>query len=327
MTAARWLFVAALSLGAARFALADPFPKDNIKWLETMSHAAHSLDYTGTFVYQFGNHVEVSRITHVVDADGEHGRLESMDGLPREIIRNNNEVWCVINGRKFRMMRHGGAQFPALLQDPRQLARISKVYVVRNDGEGRVADFHAHAILFLPRDHMRYGYRMWADSSNGLLLKAEVLDQRGQVVEQYAFTQLEVGSNHVDRSWINEDKPPLTQTAARQTSTVPDIEEPVVSGWEVDDLPPGFHKVAELRRLIHENKGMAIQMVYTDGLAGVSVFIEKADNDHDDMAGLTSQGAVQVYSRRQDGHLVTVVGEVPPQTVMQIGDSVRYAGK
>lgn len=330
MTAEKWLVLAALTLGAVQPAPGDPFPPDNAKWLETMSQAAHRTDYTGTFVYQYGDHVEVSRITHVVDANGEHGRLESMDGTRREIIRNNNDVWCVIGERKYRMVHHGGGQqFPALLQDPRQLAEINKFYVVRNDGEGRVADFHAHAILFMPRDQMRYGYRMWADSSTGLLLKAEVLDRRGKVVEQYAFTQLTVGGN-IDRSWIAGNKPPVMPAAARQqaqAAPAPGAEQQVVSGWLVDDLPPGFHKIAELRRPIHDQKGMAIQMVYTDGLAGISVFIEDVDNDQDDAPGLTSQGAIQVYSKLEDDHLVTVVGEVPPQTVMRIADSVHFAGK
>jgi negative regulator of sigma E activity len=43
---------------------------------------------------------------------------------------------------------------------------------------------------------------------------------------------------------------------------------------------------------------------------------------------LSSQGIIQIYSRAiDDEHLVTVVGEVPPQTVMQVADSVRYTGE
>jgi sigma-E factor negative regulatory protein RseB len=339
------LLAAALAL-AALPVLSDPFPQDDLKWLETMAIAAHSADYSGTFVYQYGNHVEISRITHVVDANGEHGRLESLDGARREIIRNNNEVWYYYGDNLVKMEGRGNDhEFPALLQDHQALVNISKNYRVRQDGEGRVAGFHAHAILFLPKDNLRYAHRMWADSVSGLLLKAEVLDERGAVVEQYSFTQLTLGGN-IDKSWIVQDKPasgarqnvsarhreavvaahprdadtaPVSASATASSSAPA---QKAVSGWQVDAMPPGFSKVTEVRRTLH-NHSIAIQMVYSDGLAGISVFIEENDNDEDDNPGLTSQGMIQIYSKMVGNHLVTVVGEVPPQTVIQIADSVR----
>jgi sigma-E factor negative regulatory protein RseB len=102
--------------------------------------------------------------------------------------------------------------------------------------------------------------------------------------------------------------------------------QPVISGWKVDGLPDGFQKIAEVRRLLPGKDAPVIQMVFSDGLAGISVFIEKSDGDEDDVAGLSSKGLIQIYSKLVDGHLVTVVGEVPPRTVIQVADSVRYGG-
>jgi sigma-E factor negative regulatory protein RseB len=322
---------AALSLGVAGLACADPFLQDDLKWLETMAFAAHQTNYSGTFIYQYGSHVETSRITHVVDANGEHGRLESLDGQRREVIRSNGEVWCYFGDKKIKVEGHAADhEFPALLQDT-QLSRINQNYVVTQAGEARVAGIHAHAILFQPRDNLRYGHRMWADSNSGLLLKAEVIDEHGDIVEQYAFTQLALGGD-VDRSWIDQEVPGGAAKAAHRPAAADraapaPAAQSAPSGWQVDSIPPGFFKVAEVRRAMHHRPASAIQMVYSDGLAGISVFIEDNDSDEDDHAGLTSQGAIQVYSREQDGHLVTVVGEVPPQTVIDVGDSVRYAGK
>lgn len=337
--------VAVLALGIAGPASADPFLQDDLKWLETMAFAAHQTNYSGTFIYEYGDHVESSRITHVVDANGEHGRLESLDGQRREIIRSNGEMWCYFGEKKVKIEGHGtDHEFPALLQDT-QLSRINQNYVVTQGGEARVAGIHAHAIYFKPRDNQRYARRMWADSASGLLLKAEVLDERGRVVEQYAFTQLAVGNDGLDRSWIDNgpsaSSPAPTPAAARRLSpaaqTIPPatpglsehtgVPQPTVSGWQVDAMPAGFAKIAELRRAIHNRTDSAIQIVYSDGLAGVSVFIEENDKDEDDVNGLTSQGAIQIYSKVTDDHLITVVGELPPQTVMDIADSVRYAGK
>lgn len=328
------VLLSALVLGvSASAAFAEPAKQDDLKWLETMTFAAHKTDYSGTFVYQFGSHVEVSRITHVTDASGEYGRLESLDGDRREIIRHNGEVWCYVGDNKVKLDGQHSKEFPALLPDEHSLAKIDKNYLVNQSGEARVAGFRTFAIQFQPKDNLRYGHRMWVDSNSGLLLKSEVIDERGEIVEQYAFTQLTVGGN-IDRSWITPDQMGQGKTGAAPPARQPhDSEHPgrkaaaaPASGWQVDAMPDGFGKIAELRRPIHNRTGSAIQMVYSDGLASISVFIEENDNDEDDHPGLTSQGAIQIYSRLIDGHLITVVGEVPPQTVIQVGDSVRFAG-
>ncbi len=341
------IWALALLLGAPA-SFADASGQDELKWLETMAVAAHQANYSGTFVYQYEGHVETSRITHVVDERGEHGRLESMDGARREIIRDNDQVWCNCGDRSVKIEpRQGGREFPALL--PEQLALLKENYVVTAAEEGRVADNQARVTFIRPRDNLRYAYKVWAHKEAGLILKAEVLDERGDVVERYAFTQLNLGGN-VDRSWVVDARPRDVQekravlanlhhahaSVERQPGELPHIARhvavgieasPVNSGWRVDALPGGFRKIAEVSRRIHGKDGPVVQMVFSDGLAGVSVFIEKSDNDEDDVTGLFSQGIVQVYSKLVDGRLVTVVGEVPPQTIMQIADSVRYAGE
>lgn len=331
-----------LSLGLVPGASADQSWQGGMRWLETMAFAAHQTNYSGTFIYQYGNQVETSRITHVVDKNGEHGRLERLDGERLEIIRNNGQVWCYFGNHKVRVEPfRGGREFPALL--PEQLTLLNRNYLVKQEsGDARVAGFHAHAILIQPRDNLRYIHKVWAHNDSGLLLKAEVLDDRGDVIEQYAFTQLNIGGN-IDRGWIKKEPPgseSSSETSAFHSHREPHQKElphivhqvpvgakivPVNSGWRVDAMPPGFKKIAEVSRQIHGKDGSVIQMVYSDGLAGISIFIEKSDNDEDDHPNLFSQGIIQVYSKPIGEHLVTVVGEVPPQTVMQVADSVRYA--
>lgn len=322
-----------LLLAAALWAAsagADPFPQDGLNWLQTMAFAAHQTDYSGIFVYQYGDHVETSRITHIVDADGEYGRLESLDGPRREVIRHNDETWCYMGDRKVKMEAGaGGREFPAVL--PQQLALLSENYTVKPAEEERLAGFHAHAILFEPKDNLRYTHKMWADSNSGLLLKSEVLDEHGNVIEQYSFSQLTIGGN-LDRSWIEKpagaDIKKTRHTRDLYAEKIPHTasqagSDTINSGWRVDALPPGFKKIAEVRRQLKSRDEPVIQIVYSDGLAGISVFIEPSDNDDDDHPGLSSQGMIQIYSRVTGNFLVTVVGEVPPGTAMQVGDSVR----
>jgi sigma-E factor negative regulatory protein RseB len=304
---------------------ADPFLED-AEWLRTMAFAAHQTNYSGVFVYQSGGRVEMSRITHVSDKDGEHERLEGLDGLRREIIRHNDKVWLYLGDKKVRIeKRRAQHSFPALL--PEQIQALRENYVIKQGEEDRVADFHAHTVYFQPKDNLRYSRKMWAHSESGLLLKAVVLDERGRVIEQYAFSQLRIGGN-IEHKWIVPDEPDSVRSAQHEAAVVSSgmNGEITPSGWQVDAIPPGFKKIIEMHRTIADKKFPVVHIVYSDGLAGISVFIEKV-GEMTAVPGLSSQGAVHIYSRLVGDHLVTVVGEVPPRTVIQVADSVRYAGE
>jgi len=326
MRQTNYLFFLLVQVGIAS-AFADPLRGDETDWLKTMSLAAHQTDFSGVFVYQSGGRVEMSRITHVSDKDGEHERLEGVGGSKRELIRDNDQVWLYTEGQKVRIeKRQIKRAFPALL--PEQISVLKENYSVTQAEEDEVAGYHTHAVVFLPRDNLRYARKMWAHSDSGLLLKAVVLDDHGYVIEQYAFMQLSIG-NKIDRKWIVPDKSSATSIAQElHLSPLPKVElldEP--SGWQVDALPAGFKKILEMRRPFRGNKEPVIHMVFSDGLAGISVFIEKAQDAKYVHSGLSGQGAAHVYNRLVGDNLVTVVGEVPPRTVIQVADSVRYAGQ
>ncbi len=297
----------------------------SLDWLKTVAFAAHQTDYSGVFVYQYDNHVETSRITHVVEPDSEYEKLESLDGPKREIIRHHGQVWCYISHKMVQVdSQQGRSRFPSLL--PEQLSSLGANYQPREAGVERVAGYNAQAILFQPRDNLRYAHKIWAHTDSGLLLKAAVLGDQGRVIEQYAFTQLQIGRN-IDRSWIGANGfagrgagSPASQDTARGGV-------PVNSGWVVDAVPAGFRKTMEIQRPMRGKHAPVTQIVFSDGLSAISIFIEPDDQDEDDRDGLTSRGAVNLHHKVVDGNLITVVGEVPPRTVMQVLDSVRYNGK
>jgi sigma-E factor negative regulatory protein RseB len=189
-----------------------------------------------------------------------------------------------------------------------------------------VAEFHAHTVFFKPKDNLRYTRKMWAHSESGLLLKAVVLDEQGRLIEQYAFSQLEIGGK-INRKWIlpEEVEPIIHAKKGELTALQTDNVESVPSGWQVDAVPSGFKKLFEMRRTISSKKIPLVHIVYSDGLSGISIFIEKISQVKE-IPGLSSQGAVHMYRRQTGENLVTVVGEVPPRTVIQVADSVRFAG-
>ncbi|MBI5005544.1 MAG: MucB/RseB C-terminal domain-containing protein [Nitrosomonadales bacterium] len=324
---AGYLVLLLVQLGVAP-ALADPIQGNEADWLKTMVFAAHQTDYSGVFVYQSGGRVEMSRITHISDENGEHEHLESLGGGKRELIRNNDQVWLYSDGHKVKVERRQIKRaFPALL--PEQISTLKENYLIKREEEGEVAGYHVHSVTFQPKDNLRYTRKMWAHYDSGLLLKAAVMDDRGYIIEQYAFMQLNIGGD-IDRKWISQIRSapadPAQQVQPSHLAKAGQLQTES-SGWQVDELPTGFRKILEMRRPFHENREPVIHMVFSDGLAGISVFIEKASDSTHRNPGLAGQGAVHVYNRIIGDSLVTVVGEVPARTVIQVAESVRYAGQ
>ncbi len=293
-------------------------------WLEVVAFAGHQTDYSGVFVYQYDNRVETSSIIHVTQANGEYEKLESLDGPKREIISHNGKVWDFINHKMVLVgSKYVHSGFPSLL--PEQLSALEANYKARLLGVERVAGYNTQVILFQPQDNLRYSHKIWVHTDSGLLLKAAVLGDNNKVAEQYAFTQLQIGGK-IDRSWVKECDSAGADAKDLPPEIAKDIK-PIDSGWVADMLPSGFKKTLEIERKMHGRHAPVTQMVFSDGLSSISIFIEPNDSDEDDDEGLSSRGAVNLYHKVLDKNLITVVGEVPPRTVMQVLDSVRYNGK
>jgi sigma-E factor negative regulatory protein RseB len=298
---------------------------ESLEWLRKIANAARQLNYAGTFVYQHGDHFETCRITHFVDRTGEYEKLETLDGPKREIIRNNDEILTFDAEHRVvkRERRTPRNSFPALLPD--QLAHLTEHYQLRKGDQARIAGYYAQALVLEPRDAFRYGHKLWADVATGLLLKARMLDEKGQVVEQSVFTQLIIG-NSVTRDSV---RPTFDSQNPewRRESQGPDSAAPADTGWTVGNQPAGFRKVIEMKRFKAGTQAPVAHLVYSDGLAAVSIFIEPLPAGRDYKEGLTRQGAVNIYTRPLPGQLVTVLGEAPAVTVMQMANSVALRGQ
>lgn len=310
-------------LGVQAALAGDPtVDSEALAWLQKIAAAARELSYTGTFVYQHGDQVETSRISHYVDRAGEIEKLETVDGPKREVIRNQNETITFYAESKSikRERRAMRSSFPALLPDA--LGSVTEYYQVRKGGQERIAGLDARALVLEPRDGFRYGHKLWADSNSGLLLKAKLLNERHQVVEQFHFTQVTIGPVPKEAVRPSFDIPPLPARASQ-----PDVTSPAETGWVVANSPAGFRKILEMSRLRTDGQGQVAHLLFSDGLAAVSVFIEPLPASRRVPDGLMHQGAVHIYSRALSDRLVTVLGETPAATVVQMGNSVGPKGK
>ena len=312
-------------LGSISCAGADSgTPSDAMAWLNKIAAASRQINYAGTFVYQHDNKVETSRISHFVDASGEYERLETLDGPPREIIRNNDNVTCYQPENKIVVIeKRAGRTFPALL--PEQLSGIADNYVVKKGALSRVAGFACQIISLEPRDNLRYGHKFCADLTTGLPLRAGVYSDKNEMVESFAFTQLTIGHG-VSKDMLKSRYAGKSQTWRVDKSALERKEVSGNTGWVLKNQPAGFKKLTEMRRLITGRSAPVAHMVYSDGLAAVSIFIEALPKSPPP-PGPTYQGAVNIYVKSQGDQMVTVVGETPARTVKQIAESLSDRGQ
>ncbi|HEY9396550.1 MAG TPA: MucB/RseB C-terminal domain-containing protein [Burkholderiales bacterium] len=317
------LLFAALAAGSLFYGAAVQAQEyDPLQWLERMYSASKHLSYSGTFLYQHGDQIETSRITRLVDQSGVHERLETLDGIPREIVRDNDEVTCYLPRSMTVKIdnRRETSPFPHVRAE--HLEDITKYYDVRKGGIDRIAGHEAQSITLQPRDDLRYGHRLWAEVESGLLLKAKTFNEKNQQVEQFAFTQLQIGGKierqQVKSQYADQGKNWRVESSAMTETDLSKL------GWTLKDLPPGYKKVTELKRRVGESYDVG-HVVISDGLAAVSVFIEPLGaKPGQPVIGHSRQGALNIYTRNIDNHLVTVIGEVPAGSVRQIADAVEH---
>jgi sigma-E factor negative regulatory protein RseB len=294
---------------------------DALAWLRKMHDATQKLSYSGTFVYQNGTRSETSRITRLVDAGGDIEKVEVMDGVPREIVRTRGTVRCYLPDSQVvkveQQIDRAGAErgFPALV--PERINALARHYDIAMGPTQRVAGYDCRTVTLTPKDDLRYGYTLYADVKSGMLLKAETFDAKGGLVEQFSFTQLTIGGvtrdrvkpRHAAQSWRVENSEAVPAS---------------LGGWRLSSELPGFHKVAELKRRLGET-GAVGQVVYSDGLAAVSVFIEPLEGRREPVrTGMASVGAVHIYTREVSKHMITVVGETPAASVQRIANAVEF---
>ncbi len=293
------------------------------KWLQKMHRASHTLNYVGKFVYQQDKQLTMMKIIHAVDEHGERERLVSLDEVGREVIREKNKVTCILPDRKSVVVEKGrpNLQFPPAF--PMNIDHLKDQYEFKLASRERVAGQTAQKITIDPIDQFRYGHRLWVDVDTGLLLKTHLIDERGQLLEQFMFTDIEFrdeipedmlkpGVQGQNYTWYEAED----NTHEHQTS-----HKDMADHWKVSQMPAGF--MHDMQRDHHmPNKTAVKHMVFSDGLASVSVFIEKRNKQSPNLVDASRMGAVNAYGKELNEYSVTAVGEVPQATVKMISESV-----
>lgn len=321
----RCLLLCLASWSLAPGALAENTP-DTLQWLQKVANSARRLNYSGVFVYQEGSRSETSRIAHLLENGRELERTETLDDSPREVVREGDEIKCYIPDQRLLVMERskGRRSFPAVL--PERLTILTDYYNIRRGPPGRVAGFDAQTILVDPKDELRYRRQFWVEAQSGLMLKASLLDEGGNPRESFTFTEVRIGGP-VDREslkvharlkggdWRVHD--------TRSRDMTPDDDE-----WVFRAPLPGFHRMSGMKRKSRRDGNEMTHLVFSDGLAAISVFIKPLDlASPRPESGVFAMGAVNVYKRLLGNHLLTALGDVPPVALVRLVDGIEARRK
>ena len=314
--------IALLLLSALLLTSIPALAEDGLALLHRIAEGSRQLTYSGTFVYRSGARADTSRIAHSFSNGLEFERIEALDGSPREVLRVGSEVKCFFPEEKLLIIESRASQrgFPTLL--PSGLGNLPEHYTIRSGSQGRVAGLKSRAVLLEPRDEWRYGHEFWMDAASGLLLKARLLGVRGETLESFAFTQVKIGgplehgalSPAYDREGVRVQQVRTTELRADDM------------GWTFRNLLPGFRKIAAMKRQAGAASPESMHVVFSDGLASISVFIEPGGSAAEQETTATL-GPVNVYRRQIDEHRVVVMGEVPALAVRRLGDGIERKHK
>lgn len=296
-------------------------------WLDRMGYALEYLNYEGTLVQLHGSDAAVMRVVHRVEDGVPSERITAMDEVGREIIRRGDDVTCILPDQKAVLVgesAEGKAGASPLRQQFAGDVRFDdRFYRLTIASGGKLVGRDTRVVTVRPTDNFRYGYRLWLDHATAMPLKVQVAGDDGVVVEQLLFTDISL-PDRIPESAVQPSM--MTGSFTRQGSPRPVQAVPAATpsaAWRVESLPPGF-RLRAVRAQPAGTPGAALEhLVYTDGIASVSVFIEAGVTPTERGEGPSQVGAANAWTTMSGDFLVTAVGEVPVRTVEAVARSVR----
>ncbi|MBI3561346.1 MAG: MucB/RseB C-terminal domain-containing protein [Gammaproteobacteria bacterium] len=293
------------------------------QWLQQMHSAAHTLNYIGTFAYQQGRQLTAMRIIHAVDPEhGERARLISQDAIGREVIRDRDRLLCILPDIHSVIVEKGRQESEFPPEFPVDIDELMDTYTFVLEKQERVTGRTAQKLVIKPKDKFRYEHRLWIDTQTGLLLQKKMYDEHKHLIEHFVFTEIQFPTQPIEDEQF---EPGITSKDYKWVETG-DESDPAQSrgGWTVLNLPAGFYEDVARHHRMPNTKSYIDHLVYTDGLASVSVFIEPLTAKSKKLNGASRLGAVNAYGRVTEKYHILAVGEVPQSTLRMINTSVYY---
>ena len=316
------------------FSIAPPVSAEVSDLLLDMNRAFAEQDYDGVFTYISGDEVSSIRVVHKVVDGEQRERLVHMNGAPREILRHGEEVVCIVMpGDDLAVLENSIPAGPFARAFVREFERLGSSYTLSEMGEGRVAGRKAKRIAVLPRDRHRYGYRLWLDAENSLLLRSQLVDRNGRRLEEFLFSTILFGDDVKDSALEGDEMAgSMVSHLTLKNPNMVATSEPAASAddnvdWQIAWMPDGFKMASADIRRKRASGGFVDSMIYSDGLATFSIFVEpmpeKGAARMTARNGATLAVARGIRAGGQQIYLATLVGEIPETTGTRIVESIQ----
>lgn len=304
---------------------------DLFDMLKGMADADRKQNYQGTFIIRKFDDLSTLRVTHGMDNNDVWESLETLDGEPRKVVRHNNRVVSVYPERELVTIRHTEKRQSLHPQLPQNIDQLDLFYSINRLDDNRIANHQAIVLDLLPKDQYRYGYRYWVDKNTGMLLRCDLISENNTIIEQMMFTSLDYLATAPAQAFNLQQFEQYQQQILDEPEI--EVQQKADMIWTVNRVPKGFVLTQSSMRysqpaLAHNNNLREkvppdlLHMVYSDGLASVSVFIEKKQQGAKHLDGALSMGAVNAFGNAIGDHYATVVGVVPEKTVQSMAQSL-----
>lgn len=316
------------------FTSTNSYAGDLFDLLKRMSEADQYQNYQGTFILRKADKLSTMRVAHGVNDEETWESLVSLDGERLKIVRRNNQVISVYPDREIVTIRHTSQSQSLHPKLPDNIDQLELFYSMRRLNDDRIANHHTLVVDLMPNDEYRYGYRYWVDKNTGMLLRCDLVaedeNNKKSVIEQMMFTSLDYLMASPESAFKLQMFEQYKQKVVDEPEVV--LADSSTPQWVVKQLPKGFVLTQSIMRHSHlsaDDGGHSsgarspdlLHLVYSDGLASVSVFIEKNQGAKNHLQGLSSMGAVNAFGHAAEQHFITVVGEVPVKTVQTMAQS------
>lgn len=285
------------------------------QWLEKMQVAMKNLNYQGTVVFMKNGQLDTMKYQHSLVDGLEQERLFSLNSPLREITRKSNQVSCLFKETNQKVINHHPVDSSFIINFPQSLDAVNQNYLLGLEGEESVAMQTAQIVSIKPKDQLRYARKVWIAEQNFLPLKVETYHSDGSVLEQVVFTNLQIENNQLKQDSLNDD-----QTVQVKHLHATQAEPYEKARFQLKNWPSGFETVFFIPNSLQKNQKSVDHLLISDGFASVSVYLEPKSGQG--INGLHALGLVNSVSRVMGDFQITVLGEVPANTVELIAAGI-----
>ncbi len=275
-------------------------------------------------------------------------KISSIDGKPVSIYRKNNKVKELLGGRHQleKIINNPFENFCARTLNQEQLA---KNYQLNFKKDSVTAGRDVKVVMLAPKNQQVYGYSFYIDKETYMPLKMDYIPSNGTSINSYMFVDIDYPKHLADQDMVIKGQGKIVipedaeeQQALKERSTIAKPQEnpkPIAQAmesvkakptgqskikWQVGYLPSGFVLIDHQIQKNHEKQNNVEHFVFSDGIALISVYIEKVP-ENQIFRGSSIKGAMSAFGTVKDGHQVVVVGKIPIATLEQVGKSVHIS--